>query len=162
MTTSLGQEQATHSTRSAERFQAMVSPEIEVLYRVACTITQDPSEAETLVKETITRAYASIDTVDENHPRAWLLATMRTAQTEGSFSAQSIESSRTAAKTPLGSELAGLPQKSRKIVELVDLDKLSYHEAASVLGISVSVLKTRLHQARTALVRNLDPVSFAI
>ena len=162
MATSPRQEQTGHSEGRGERFHTVVSPEIEVLYRVAHTITENRSDAEGLVEKTMAQAYATIDQVDEDHPRAWLLATMRTASAERSVSAQNSESSTTSQPSPVTSELASLPDKSRKIVELVDLDKLSYREAASVLGISVRALKTRLHRARSTMVANLDPASFAI
>ena len=44
--------------------------------------------------------------------------------------------------------LLGLPEKFRTVIELVDLNQLSYQEAADVLGIPVGTVMSRLHRAR--------------
>jgi RNA polymerase sigma-70 factor (ECF subfamily) len=59
-------------TRS-ETFARHVLPEVDVLYRVARTLTGQPADAEDLVQETLLRACRSMDWFDGEHPRAWLL-----------------------------------------------------------------------------------------
>ena len=59
------------------RFAAEVVPEIEVLLRVAQTLTRHPADAEDLVQDTLLRAFRSMDTFDGRHPRAWLLTILR-------------------------------------------------------------------------------------
>ena len=63
-----------------EAFDRFVVPEIEVLYRVARSITRNPTDAEDLVQDTMLRAYRAILRFDGRHPRAWLLTIMRNAQ----------------------------------------------------------------------------------
>ena len=63
-----------------EAFDRYVVPEIEVLYRVARSITRNPTDAEDLVQDTMLRAYRAILRFDGRHPRAWLLTIMRNAQ----------------------------------------------------------------------------------
>lgn len=53
--------------------------------------------------------------------------------------------------------LRSLQREQREVVLLRDVEGLSAHEAAEVLGISVEALKSRLHRARTALREALRP-----
>ena len=54
-------------------------PELEVLARVARSITRNGHDAEDLVQETLLSAYRAIGRFDGEHPRAWLLTIMRNA-----------------------------------------------------------------------------------
>lgn len=58
----------------------------------------------------------------------------------------------------LGAALDGLSPDYREVLVLRDLEGLTAPEAASVLGISVDALKSRLHRAREALREALRPV----
>ena len=59
------------------RFDRFVVPEIEVMLRVARSLTASAAEAEDLVQDSLLRAFRSIDTFDGRHPRAWLLTIVR-------------------------------------------------------------------------------------
>jgi RNA polymerase sigma-70 factor (ECF subfamily) len=55
--------------------------------------------------------------------------------------------------------LAAIPSQFREAVHLVDIDGLSYNEAAAVLDVPVGTIMSRLHRGRK-LIRNgliLDP-----
>jgi DNA-directed RNA polymerase specialized sigma24 family protein len=58
-------------------FRTHVEPELEVMLRVARTLTGSPTDAEDLVQETVIRAFRALDRFDGAHPRAWLLTTLR-------------------------------------------------------------------------------------
>jgi RNA polymerase sigma factor (sigma-70 family) len=58
-------------------FATWVEPEIEVLLRVAHSLTGSWADAEDVVQETLIRAYRAIDGFDGRHPRAWLLTILR-------------------------------------------------------------------------------------
>jgi RNA polymerase sigma-70 factor (ECF subfamily) len=47
--------------------------------------------------------------------------------------------------------LETLSDRLRRVVELVDVDGLSYAEAADVLGVPVGTVMSRLHRARVRL-----------
>lgn len=161
-------------------FAKYVVPEVQVLYRVANSITRNPTDAEDLVQDTMLRAYRAIERFDGRYPRAWLLTIMRNAQInrvrrkrpellkdpEQSFErfADDSPESRDAESqlmdqeftAPIENALAELPEKFRKVVELVDLHELSYQEAADTLGIPVGTVMSRLHRARRNIRRSLE------
>ncbi len=62
---------------SEQAFEQYVLPEIDLLYRVARTLTFDRADAEDLVQDTLVRAYNAIDRFDGRYPRAWLLTILR-------------------------------------------------------------------------------------
>ncbi|MEL7207927.1 MAG: sigma-70 family RNA polymerase sigma factor [Actinomycetota bacterium] len=148
---------------------------MEVLLRVATSITRDPVDAEDLVQETVIRAYKAIERFDGRHPRAWLLTIMRNAQInrvrrrrpelmrdpdatmagmadegEGGASAESLVVDPTF-DAVVEKAFRSLPDKFRAVVELVDLDGLAYQEAADVLSIPVGTVMSRLHRARNRI-----------
>lgn len=51
-----------------------------------------------------------------------------------------------------------LPESYRTVLLLRDIEEVDTEEAARLLGVSVGVVKTRLHRARQALRTLLDPV----
>lgn len=162
-----------------KEFARHVVPEIDVLFRVAMSITRDPPNAEDLVQETLLRAYRSIGGFDGAHPRAWLLTIMRNAHLNGlrrrrpellrdpdvqmeqfadparhAASAESIVMEGTF-DAAVEAAFDDLPERFKRVVELVDLDQLSYLEAASVIGVPVGTVMSRLHRARRRIRNHL-------
>lgn len=162
------------------RFNEYVVPELDVLYRVAYSITRNKADAEDLVQDTLLRAYRAVDRFDGRYPRAWLLTIMRNAQVNrvrrkrpellkdpDETMARMADESADAAdaetqllskefEAPIEMALAALPEKFRKVVELVDLNQLSYQEAAEALGIPVGTVMSRLHRARRNIRQHLE------
>jgi RNA polymerase sigma-70 factor, ECF subfamily len=158
-----------------ERFQAFVVPELEVLLRVALTLSAQPADAEDLVQDTLLRAYRAIGTFDGAYPRAWLLTIMRhTAASRGHRRRPQLldDPERIGELPPAGpvaeltpeqavmgrmldtavaSALATLPDKFQRVVRLVDVDGLSYAETAGLLGVPVGTVMSRLHRARARI-----------
>ena len=52
--------------------------------------------------------------------------------------------------------LAELPELFREIVALVDLEGLSYHEAAEILDVPVGTVRSRIHRGRSRLRKRLE------
>ena len=170
-TTELTQQQA---------FDKYVVPEIEVLYRVARSITRNPTDAEDLVQDTMLRAYKAILRFDGRHPRAWLLTIMRNAQInrvrrkrpellrdpDAAMERLADESSEdegpeglvveTEFDAAVETAVNALPEKFRDVVELVDIQGLSYQEAADILGVPTGTIMSRLHRARTRIRKHLE------
>jgi RNA polymerase sigma-70 factor, ECF subfamily len=152
-----------------ERFARYVLPEIEVLLRVARTLTPDHADAEDLVQDTLVRAYRAIEGFDGAHPRAWLLTILRHTQINRSRRRRPellADPDRAFADTPSGDNsvevlvvgatfdavvedaVSNLPDRFRRAIELVDVDGLRYAEAAQVLGVPVGTVMSRLHRGR--------------
>ncbi len=168
-----------------EAFATYVVPEVDVLYRVALSITRNPADAEDLVQDTLLRAYKSIGSFDGRHPRAWLLTILRNTQINRvrrrrpelmrdpdatmAVQASTASSDRNPEDLVIGETFDAvveeafnaLPEKFREIVELVDIDGLSYREAAEVLGIPEGTVMSRLHRARARIRRRLAVAGLA-
>jgi RNA polymerase sigma-70 factor, ECF subfamily len=164
-------------------FERYVLPEIEVLLRVAHSLTRNHAEAEDLVQDTLLRAYRGIGGFDGRHPRAWLLTILRNthinrnrrrrpellrdpdAAADRMISAASDERTDAVVDDEIDIEISrsleSLDEPFRRVVELVDMDGLSYAEAAEVLDVPVGTVMSRLHRARSRIRDRLDQVGFA-
>ncbi|MEW6473854.1 MAG: sigma-70 family RNA polymerase sigma factor [Actinomycetota bacterium] len=151
-----------------EIFAQHVLPEVEVLLRVARSLTRHPADAEDLVQDTLLRAYRAIDRFDGRHPRAWLLTILRNTHAnrargrrpEVVSNAEAAGATAPAAEEPESVVLRGtfdaaverafraLPEKFRLVVELVDLGGLSYQEVAVTLDVPIGTVMSRLHRGR--------------
>ena len=154
-------------------FEQYVLPEVEVMLRVARSLTRNRADAEDLVQDTLIRAYKAIERFDGRHPRAWLLTILRNTHinrnrrrrpellrdpdTQLDRLAQSPEQDEAARPdrfvdlefdADVEDALASLSEPFAEIIELVDIDGLAYAEAAEVLGIPVGTVMSRLHRAR--------------
>ena len=177
---------AASGAQKQESFTRYVLPEVEVLLRVARTMTPRPADAEDLVQDTMARAFQSMGTFDGAHPRAWLLTIMRNAEInrtrrrrpellrdhdaamEGQAATEGV-----GADTPealvvgatfdavIADALAALPDAFRRVVTLVDVEGLSYAEAAKVLDVPVGTIMSRLHRARARMRHRLVAAGLA-
>jgi len=160
---------------SAAAFARYVEPEIAVLYRVASTLVRQPADAQDLVQDTLVRAYRAIDSFDGTHPRAWLLTILRNThrnrvrtrlprlltvtEHQDSDVLDRGGDRRSAEDVVVDAQfeavvveaLAALPTMHRVVVQLVDVDGLSYAEAAEALGIPRGTVMSRLHRARARI-----------
>lgn len=158
----------------SDAFARYVEPEVPVLYRVALTMVGQPADAEDLVQDCLVRAFRAIDRFDGAHPRAWLLTILRNThrnrarvripvllrddeQEAGVFERggdrRSAEDVVVDAQfdAVVAEALAALPPAHRVVVQLVDVDGLSYAEAAEALRIPRGTVMSRLHRARTRI-----------
>jgi RNA polymerase sigma-70 factor (ECF subfamily) len=157
----------------SDAFERYVLPEIEVLLRVARSLTGTTADAGDLVQDTLVRAYRSIDRFDGRHPRAWLLTILRRThinrnrrrrpellrdpdtEMDRAAAAACVEQADAAVDTAFDAEveaaLVELAAPFRQTVELVDIGGLSYREAAQALGVPVGTVMSRLHRARTRI-----------
>ena len=156
--------------RRRRLYRACVLPEVDVLLRVAMTMTEQRADAEDLVQDTLLRAWRSIDTFDGRHQRAWLLTIMRNAEinrhrrhrpellddperaedrdlSAAAVSAEDVVVGRTL-DALVDAAMAALPTKFRQVVLLVDVEGLTYAEAADALGVPEGTVMSRLHRAR--------------
>lgn len=163
-------------------FGEVVEPEIEVMLRVARSITRHAADAEDLVQESLVRAFRAIDRFDGRHPRAWLLTILRNTHVNmhrrrrpltvddwelistsrpafGAVSAPAAEDVYVSEELDeaLRAAVAALDTKFRSALVLVDVHDLSYAEAAAVLGVPVGTIMSRLSRARQRVRTTLGP-----
>jgi RNA polymerase sigma-70 factor (ECF subfamily) len=154
-------------------FERHVLPEVEVMLRVARSLTRNQADAEDLVQDSLVRAYKAIDRFDGRYPRAWLLTIVRNTHinrnrrrrpellrdpdTQLERLAQSPTSDErdrpdrfvdAEVDAEVEAALRGLPSTFGEVIALVDVDGLSYAEAAAALGIPVGTVMSRLHRGR--------------
>ncbi|MFO8075783.1 MAG: RNA polymerase sigma factor [Actinomycetota bacterium] len=161
-----------HRVADETRFREQVLSELDVLYRVARRLARDPNDAEDLVQETLLRAYRAFDRFDGRHPRAWLLTILRNRfYSETKRARPDLLDDEVSQRLPAhgadgrgeGTEeaalagdldpvvraaLASLSAKHRAVIALVDLDGLTYQEAADLLEVPAGTVMSRLHRAR--------------
>jgi RNA polymerase sigma-70 factor (ECF subfamily) len=162
-------------------FERYVLPEIEVMMRVALSLTRNRAEAEDLVQDSLLRAYKSIDSFDGRHPRAWLLTIVRNTNInrnrrrrpellrEPDLPAHLEPVAEERAEATVDAQIDGeilralddLDEPFRMVVELVDIDGLSYAEAAEVLDVPTGTVMSRLHRARSRVRERLHDTGLA-
>lgn len=159
------------TTNAQLAFETHVTPELEVLYRTARSLTRSQADAEDLVQETLLRAFRAIERFDGRYPRAWLMTIMRNANINRARKktpdllddpdltferstkfAEHDGPEETVVEPVFDSAVSeafnDLSQDFRQVVELVDLNGLAYQEAADLIGVPVGTVMSRLHRAR--------------
>ena len=144
-----------------------------MLLRVARTLTGSSSDAEDLVQETLIRAWRSVERFDGRHPRAWLFTILRNTNINlhrrqrpsvvadpailshgrPAFNATPPAEPEDEALKPylpdvLDRAVNALDVRFRTVLLLVDVDQLTYAEAAEVLHVPVGTIMSRLSRAR--------------
>jgi RNA polymerase sigma-70 factor (ECF subfamily) len=177
--------------RKRKAFEALALPHLDDLYAVALRYTRNKADAEDLVQETILRAYGAWDRfIPGSNCRAWLLRILtnsfinvyrrgrshrKFAQRPGDEPVTAFygEATRGRAGDPegtlvqdrLGDEvtraLADLSDDYRMVVVLADLEGLKYKEVATILGVPVGTVMSRLFRARRQLEDRLAPFAEA-
>jgi RNA polymerase sigma-70 factor, ECF subfamily len=160
------------------RFEATAMPFMRTVYNTALRLSHRPEDASDLAQETFLRAYRTFDgfTAGTNC-KAWLFTILysvfinRYRKEQRSPPAISIEAlekryhvhlKTAAGLDPLVGEgswadphvedaLRQLPEAFRSAVLLVDVEELSYEEAAAALGCPLGTLRSRLFRARRLL-----------
>ncbi len=146
--------------------------------RFARSLTRDDAATEDLVQETFLRAWRHWDTFNHgSEARAWLFTIARNTwrkQAPRDARLVAVEDDTLQAlsesERPLGapdavlhalshtdlgdairSAIDALPDAFREAVELVDIEQLSYLDAAEVLDVPVGTVRSRLFRARRLL-----------
>lgn len=163
-----------------ELFEILMRRYNQRLYRVARAILVDDGEAEDVMQDAYVRAYAHLGQfAGRSRFSTWLtriavyeaLARARRGkrlvriehlpqEKEQSMSADGRGPEQLAIQrdlqTVLEAAIATLPESFRSVLTLRDVEGLSTAETAEVLGISETLVKTRLHRAHAALRREME------
>ncbi len=166
------------SDRLRARFEAVAIPLLPIVYRTALRFTREPDAARDITQETYLRAFRTFDRFEPGtNCKAWLLTIVysvfvnraRRQQRDPVVAVDDIELVREApyASAPAGppataitdrisdpqieAALNGLPEAFRSAILLVDVEELTYEEAAGVLACPLNTLRTRLFRGRKLL-----------
>ena len=147
------------------KLRAQICAEGDRLYRIAWSWCHDSHQAEDLVQETLARALTKIDSLrEEGRLQVWLtqiLANLfrdhiRRIQPETGLEADipatsggpedAAERSQLIVQTRQAIE--SLKEDQRQVLTLVDIAEFSYADTASILGVPVGTVMSRLSRAR--------------
>jgi len=159
------------------RFEATALPWMRPLYGFAVRLVRNPHDASDIVQESFLRAYRTFDNfVPGTNAKAWLFRILLSVVSNDRrrrarqrvvavddvaphFDRLALESwregrSRTPAfesTTLLENALLCLPEDHRAVLLLVDVEGLTYDEAARALECPTGTIRSRLSRARRAL-----------
>jgi RNA polymerase sigma-70 factor (ECF subfamily) len=175
-------EQGATTESAQEMFEQLILPESDIMFRVALSITRNRADAEDLVQESLLRAYKAIHTFDGRYPRAWALTIVRNTERnrhrrrrpelladpeipEDRVPASGADEVELKAEHhelggAISQAVATLPSNFQQVVKLVDIEGLTYQEAAELIHVPLGTVMSRLHRARRRLRELLIPQGF--
>jgi RNA polymerase sigma-70 factor (ECF subfamily) len=149
-------------------FEAEALVHLDALFRVALHFVGNTADADDLVQDTLFRAYQAWDQFARGtNAKAWLItilrhvfidAYQREARRRQTLSSAPPPSDDT--RVPFFDDLVddqvvhaidALPLPHREVVVLRDIEDLHYDEIATMLGVPVGTVKSRLSRARERL-----------
>ncbi len=171
------------SDERRQRFERLALPHLDAAYNLARWLARNPADAEDVVQEAYLRAYRYFDAFQGGNFRVWLLTIVRNSfstwarenrSTRMTFApdppvGETAEQQEilwaTAPRDPeaqllrtLDGELLErlmlqLPEPYREVLLLREAEDLSYKEIATVTGVPIGTVMSRLARARLALRR---------
>ena len=166
-----------------ERFERLALPHLDAAYTLAGWLAGNAADAEDVVQEAYLRAFRYFDAFHGGDMRVWLLAIVRTsfatwarANRSGRMSHFGVrpDDEGTEPVEPMWSHPAHdpeafliatrdgerlnqlmirLPSGSREVLVLREVEDLSYREIATIAGVPIGTVMSRLSRARMALRR---------
>jgi RNA polymerase sigma-70 factor (ECF subfamily) len=163
--------------RNARRlgFESEAVVHLDELFRVAKRVMGDAAAAEDVVQDTCLRAWQAFDRFESGtNCRAWLYKILfrtigsrrRELQRElAMFDDQLFDESRFPSSTPanpftthqIQKAFDELPIAFATVIQLVDVEGLSYKEVSEALEVPVGTVMSRLHRGRRQLRQRLAP-----
>jgi RNA polymerase sigma-70 factor (ECF subfamily) len=161
----------------AREFERTVKGELAVLYRVARRMGVSAEQAEDLVQITLVKAYQAWDSFDGRYLRSWLIRILRNERLmalRSEHPESSIEDTPDSelCDGPFWDEVSWKLEAERVLVELdrmpdiyqlaiqlIDVEQLTYEEAAQVLEVPIGTVRSRLFRGREMLRNRLQGTS---
>jgi RNA polymerase sigma-70 factor, ECF subfamily len=159
------------------RFELLALPHLDAAYNLARWLAGNPADAEDVVQDAYLRAYRYFDGVREGGMRVWLLSVVRNAfldwarqnrparmvSWEMEPEAEPLWSSaepdpetamlRAADAATLERLVERLPPEQREMLVLREVEDLAYRDIATVTGLPMGTVMSRLARARATLRR---------
>lgn len=168
-----------------ERFNQIALPHLDAAYNLAKWLTRNSQDAEDVVQESFIKAFRYFDGFRGDDGRAWLLAIVRNTsytwlQSNNNLPSETFDENcghgdfyRQFAGSPsltdnpeqvimqqgeknlIDAAIQTLPIEFREVLVLRELEDFSYHEIATIVGIPVGTVMSRLARARAQMGRLL-------
>lgn len=171
--------------RHRYRFEAIALPHLDAAYALARWLTRNDADAADVVQEACLRAFRYFDSYRGGDAKSWLLRIVRhtcyswlernrptdvvSLETQAEF-ADTVETSSGDAEGLLESRsdlrrldqlIEALSAPLRETIVLRELHELGYREIAEVTGVPIGTVMSRLHRARSSLLRAWDTADFS-
>lgn len=169
-----------HSLAVHRRFELLIRPHYDALYRTAWRWTRSVEDAEDLVQEVCTRAWPRLDELERlERPKSWLLRVMyrlfvdltrRHDRTRvvplDNVVAESLVCERPGPEDSTDSDRNSdrmarawqrMDREKRALLAMHEVEGYTLAEIAEITGIKEGTLKSRLHRSRVLLGRLLNP-----
>jgi RNA polymerase sigma-70 factor (ECF subfamily) len=166
------------ATEDAKRFERLIQPHLDALFRAAFRLARNTADAEDLVQDTCLRAYQGVTGVDESQPvKAWLRAILHNVFVDGARRARrspvvgatdDTELTARACAAPNPEERASMTQREEQLYHAwlrldcghrallaLRAEGYSLPEIAAIAGLRIDALQSRLYRARLNLARYL-------
>jgi RNA polymerase sigma-70 factor, ECF subfamily len=168
-----------------DNFHLLIRPYEQQLYRTAFALVKNEAEAQDVVQDAVLKAYRNLASFRGDAKfSTWLISiTLNEARgrlrkdNRANFDSLDVQQEESGDYTPaaltdwrevplaalerqeiraiIQQAVAELPDTYREIITLRDVEELSVNDTASLLGISVTLVKVRLHRARMMLQKKL-------
>ena len=162
--------------KPAHRFEALVQPHVEGLFRFACRLCQNQDDAEELLQDLLSRLFMRLEEMEAVEAlRPWLFRSLynlyvdhyRKKQRHAAvFSDEEIDESFVAAgpgperenelsqqQSLLMAAIDSLNDEQRAVILLHDAEGYTLVELADILQTPLGTLKSRLHRARARVMQ---------
>ncbi len=170
----------TTDRRQRHRFEAVALPHLDAAYALARWLTRNDADASDVVQEACLRAFRYFDRYRDGDAKSWLLQIVRrtcyswlernrptdvvSLEAETGFGevvatasgdAEALLENRSDLRR-LDQLIEALPEPLRETIVLRELHELGYREIAEVTGVPIGTVMSRLHRARSLLLRAWD------
>lgn len=161
-----------------ERYRELILPHLDSAFNLACWLTHNRDDAQDVVQEAAMRAYKYFSGFHGDDGRVWLLRIVRntfyswyrdngaepktefdeTLHSPDQASAHADPEARLMRQDcdrAVHQALAALPVEFREVVVMRELEELSYKEIATIVGIPIGTVMSRLGRGRKLLAQGL-------
>ncbi len=166
------------SEAARRRFTEQVLPHLDDAFSLARWLTGSATDAEDVAQEACVRALRALESASVEHPRAWLLAIVRTTAFTwlsknrpqavvllgGEEEVRAHEGGEQSAPTPEDALIAkadrqsvvaaieALPLPFKETLVMREINGLSYREIAEATGAPIGTVMSRLARARSLMI----------
>ncbi len=158
-------------------FEEVVLPHLDAAFNYARWLTKSDADAEDVVQDAAVRALRFFSSLRNDDARAWLLTIVRNTwygrfsraggadhhrdetnddRPDEQLDPEALVIQRQAVER-VHRAIEGLPMDFREVIVLRELEGLSYKEIASIVGVPIGTVMSRLARGRERLLTLLDP-----